>query len=224
LRLFAWSPAGFDTGRKIHASMFQNCGWDGEPLMGAASIRDAESVLAAFPGLADFTVVEHGTAPDDRCLVAYVVPSNPDLDVTALHAHARSRLPGPLAPAAIVILDELPMAADGTVDLAELPEPDLNGLLPYRAPESPRQETLCTLFAEILGVARCGMDSDFFQLRGRSVDAVLLAGRISIELGARVSMADLFRAPTPADLDRRLDVRRPGGITRKQVNDDTVSA
>ena len=60
---------------------------------------------------------------------------------------------------------------------------------PYQAPATPRQEILCELFAQVLGVARCGTGSDFFDLGGRPVEA----------------MADLFKAPTVADLDRRLD-------------------
>jgi acyl carrier protein len=64
---------------------------------------------------------------------------------------------------------------------------------------------LCELFAQVLGVARCGIDSDFFDLGGRSVEAMVLAGRISTALGIRVSMADLFKASTAGDLDSRLD-------------------
>jgi acyl carrier protein len=103
-----------------------------------------------------------------------------------------------------------PVDDDGKTDLDALPTPDLNGLMPYRAPATARQETLCVLFAEVLGVPRCGVDTDFFELGGRSVDAMLLAGRISSELGTRISMADLFRAPTPGDLDRRLDSLNQG--------------
>jgi len=107
-------------------------------------------------------------------------------------------------PAAIVVVDEIPVTAAGAVDVGALPVPDLNGLLPYRAPATPRQEILCELFAEVLGVARCGVDNDFFDLAGRSVEAMVLAGRISTAFGVRISMADLFRAPTPAEIDRRL--------------------
>ena len=57
----------------------------------------------------------------------------------------------------------------------------------------------------MLRVARCGLISDFFDLGGRSVEAMLLAGRINADLGVRITMADLFKAPTVADLDRRLD-------------------
>ncbi|MGH3284678.1 MAG: phosphopantetheine-binding protein, partial [Streptosporangiaceae bacterium] len=52
---------------------------------------------------------------------------------------------------------------------------------------------------------RCGVGSDFFDLGGRSVEAMMLAGRISAALGIRLTMADLFKAPTVGDLDRRLD-------------------
>jgi len=63
---------------------------------------------------------------------------------------------------------------------------------------------LCELFAEVLGAARCGTGSDFFDLGGRSIEAMVLAGRISAALGIRVSMAELFKAPTAGDMDRRL--------------------
>jgi acyl carrier protein len=53
-------------------------------------------------------------------------------------------------------------------------------------------------------VARCGTGSDFFDLGGRSIEAMVLAGRISTALGIRVSMADLFKAPTAGEMDRRL--------------------
>jgi acyl carrier protein len=179
---------------------------EGEPLMTPESIGEARAALAAFPGLADVTVIEHGADQADQCLIAYVVPSGPGLDVAELHAYARKALPNGSMPAAIMVVDEIPVTAAGTVNAAALPVPELTGLLPYQAPATPRQEVLCELFAQVLGVARCGVDSDFFDLGGRSVEAMLLAGRISSALGVRVSMADLFKASTVGDLDRRLDL------------------
>jgi aryl carrier-like protein len=178
---------------------------DGEPLMNAECIGEVKTALAAFPGLADVTVVEHGTSQDDQCLIAYVVPSGPGLDVPELHAYARKQLTNGSMPAAIMVVDEIPATAAGAVDVAALPVPELSGLLPYQAPATPRQEILCELFAQVLGVARCGVGSDFFDLGGRSVEAMMLAGRISTSVGIRISMADLFKAPTVADMDRRLD-------------------
>ncbi len=174
---------------------------DGESLMDSESIGEVKKTLAAFPGLADVTVIEHGAGQDDECLIAYVVPSGPGLDLPELHAYARKALRNGSMPAVIMVIDEIPGAANA----AALPVPELSGLLPYRAPATPRQEILCELFAQVLRVARCGVDSDFFDLGGRSVEAMMLAGRINAELDVRISMADLFKAPTVADLDHRLD-------------------
>ena len=172
--------------------------------MTAGGMGEARAALAAFPGLADVAVIEHGAGQDDRCLIGYVVPSGPGLDVPELHAYARKSLPNGSMPAAIMVVDEIPVTAAGTVDAAALPVPELSGLLPYLAPATPRQEILCELFAEVLGAARCGTGSDFFDLGGRSIEAMVLAGRISTAFGIRISMAELFRAPTVADMDRRL--------------------
>jgi len=179
---------------------------DGEPLMDPESTSEARAGPAAFPGLADVTVIEHAAGQADHCLIAYVVPSGPGLDVPELHAYARKTLTNGSMPAAIVVVDDIPATAGGTVDVAALPVPELAGLVPYHAPATPRQELLCELFAQVLGVARCGIDSDFFDLGGRSVEAMMLAGRISSALGIRVSMADLFKAPTVGDIDRRLNL------------------
>ena len=170
------------------------------------SIGEVKAALAAFRGLADVTVIEHGVGQADQCLIAYVVPSGPGLDVAELHAYARKTLTNGSMPAAIVVVDEIPVTAAGAVNAAALPVPELSGLLPYQAPATPRQEVLCELFAQVLGVARCGTGGDFFDLGGRSVEAMVLAGRISSALGVRVSMADLFKAPTVGDLDRQLDL------------------
>jgi acyl carrier protein len=172
--------------------------------MDPEGIGDVRSALAAYPGLAGVEVIEHDAGPDGQCLIAYVAPSGPGLDIPELHAHARKTLSNASMPAAIVVLDQIPLTPAGTVNDAALPVPELSGLLPYQPPATPRQEILCELFAQVLGVARCGTGNDFFDLGGRSIEAMVLAGRISTALGIRITMADLFKAPTAGDMDRRL--------------------
>jgi Phosphopantetheine attachment site/AMP-binding enzyme C-terminal domain len=178
---------------------------DGGSLMDSESIGEVKKALAGFPGLADVAVVEHDAGQPDACLIAYIVPSGPGLELPEVHAHARKALSNGCMPAVIMVIDEIPVTADGDPDAAALPVPELNGLLPYHAPATSRQEILCELFAQVLRVARCGVNNDFFDLGGRSVEAMLLAGRINADLGVQMTMADLFRAPTVADLDDRLD-------------------
>jgi acyl carrier protein len=174
--------------------------------MDPEGIGEVRSALEAFPGLAEVTVVEHDANQAGQCLIAYVVPSGPGLDVPKLHAYARKVLPNGRMPAAIVVLDEIPVTVAGMVDATALPVPKLTGLLPYQAPTTPRQEMLCELFAEVLGVTRCGTANDFFDLGGDSIRAMVLVGRISIALGIRITIADLFKASTPGDMGRRVSL------------------
>jgi nonribosomal peptide synthetase DhbF len=180
---------------------------EGDSAMATPAVQDVEDALATFPDLADVTVVEQSVEADDERLVAYVTSGGAELDVSALHAHARKLLPGHLVPAAIVVLDTLPVTAEGGVDHQALPTADLEGLMPYQAPDSPRQEALCSIFAEVLGVPRVGVSDNFFDLDGQSLEALLLSARITSTLGVEVSMADLFDAPTVAELDQLIDER-----------------
>ncbi len=69
---------------------------------------DVRTALAAYPGLAGVAVIEHDAGPDGQCLIAYVAPSGPGLDIGDLHAHARKTLAGSQLPAAIVVLTRSP--------------------------------------------------------------------------------------------------------------------
>jgi acyl carrier protein len=178
---------------------------EGERLMATAAIQHVRAVLAAYPGLADLAVLAHEQESVGQVLVAYVVPGSPGLSMAALHQYARKLLPGSAVPAAIMVVDAIPVTSEGTAEPQALPAPDLRGLMPYRSPDTPRQEALCAIFAEVLARPRCGVDDNFFTLGGESIDAMVIASRVSATIGQEMSMNDLFDAPTVAELDRCLD-------------------
>lgn len=172
--------------------------------MAIAAIQNVRDVLAAYPGLADIAVLAHEQESVGQVLVAYVVPGSPGLNLAELRKYARKELPGSTVPASIMVVDAIPLTPAGIAEPQALPEPDLRGLKPYRSPDTPRQEAMCTIFAEVLARPRCGVDDNFFTLGGESIDAMLIASRVSPAVGREVSMDDLFDAPTVAELDRLL--------------------
>ncbi|MCX4849413.1 non-ribosomal peptide synthetase [Streptomyces sp. NBC_00893] len=144
-------------------------------------------------------VVRHDRA-DTAQLVAYVVPApGASVDEDALLLHASGRLPAAMVPAAVVALDALPLSSHGKLDRAALPAPAVRTAGTVRLPGSAREEVLCGLFAELLGVEQAGADDDFFRLGGDSIMAIQLAARARAA-GLVLSPHDVFTVRTPARL------------------------
>ncbi|MEU8390131.1 amino acid adenylation domain-containing protein [Micromonospora sp. NPDC048843] len=160
---------------------------------------EIESVLLASPGITAAAVVVR-----DERLIAYVVPA---AEPAELRKRLGEVLPDYMVPSAIVGLAELPRTANGKLDSAALPAPDgAAGDTPVRGePRDPREEILCGLFADLLGLERVGVDDDFFQLGGHSLKALLLVSRVRAVLGADLPIQQLFATPTVAGLARALD-------------------
>jgi len=161
---------------------------------------EIEHVLVEHPAVVDAIVVAPQIAPGERRLVGYLVGTG--LDVVAVRAWVAGRLPEYMVPADLVVLDSLPLTPNGKVDRRALPQPPPPAASAWRPPCGARQETLCALFADVLRVSRVGLDDSFFDLDGQSLLAVRLVSRINTSLGVRITVADLFDAPTVAELDQ----------------------
>jgi acyl carrier protein len=127
--------------------------------------------------------------------------------VRELSDRIKSELPDYMLPSAIVKLDEFPLTPNGKVDRKALPAPEYAGDLSGRAPREPRQERLCVLFADALGIAQVGLDDNFFDLGGDSVMVIQLVKRIRETLGVELSIRSFFEDPTVAGVSDRLDVQ-----------------
>ncbi|WP_327352521.1 non-ribosomal peptide synthetase [Streptomyces sp. NBC_01304] len=180
-------------------------------------LGEIEAVLAGHPDVADAAVVVREDTPGDKRLVGYVVAGGetPGADIREgagiregadIREYAAGELPVHMVPSAVVLLDRLPLTANGKLDRAALPAPDLAAAVTEgRAPRGPREEQLCALFAEVLGLPRVGVEDNFFDLGGHSLLAVTLAGRVKAVLGADIGIGTIFQAPTVAALDAALD-------------------
>ncbi|SES00346.1 amino acid adenylation domain-containing protein [Streptomyces sp. yr375] len=175
-------------------------------------LGEVEAVLARHATVAHAVATVREDRPGDQRLTAYVVPApGATADPGELREYVARALPEFMVPAAIVLLDALPLTPSGKLARRELPAPGpgFHGAA-GREPRGQAEEILCGLFAEALGIARAGIDDDFFALGGHSLLATRLVSRIRTVLGAELAVRDVFEAPTVAGLAARLDAPREG--------------
>ncbi|MBG6090821.1 non-ribosomal peptide synthetase [Actinomadura viridis] len=165
---------------------------------------EIESALAGHPAVAQSVVVARRDAAGDTVLAGYAVPAKvpgtPAPDAGELRSFLAERLPDHMVPAAVVVLEEMPLNPNGKLDRAALPVPDLATAATGREPRNEREETLCAIFAEVLGTGRVGIDDDFFALGGDSLKATRVVARARAALNADLAVRALFEAPTVARL------------------------
>ncbi|MFI8007292.1 amino acid adenylation domain-containing protein [Streptomyces sp. NPDC086010] len=169
-------------------------------------LGEIEVALAAMPGVAAACAVVREDRPGDRRLVAYTVPADGAAgpDDAELRAHLAATLPSHMIPAAHVRLGALPVTPNGKTDRRALPAPGPAAPAGGRAPRTARERALCEVFSHTLGVPGVGVTDDFFALGGHSLLAVTLARRIGERCGTRLSLRDLFAAPTVEGVDGAL--------------------
>ena len=169
-------------------------------------LGEIETVLAGSPGVAQAAVVVREDRPGDGRLIAYAVPSaGVQLDPAALRAAASKALPGYMVPAAVIVLDRLPLTTSGKLDRRALPAPDFAASPARTTPSTPQEKALCGVFAQVLGLDQVGPDDNFFELGGHSLLAVRLISRIRSVLGVELPIRAVFEHPTVAALVAVLD-------------------
>ncbi len=159
------------------------------------------AALAEATGVEQAVVIARQDSPGEKRLVGYVTG---DVDVVEVREALADRLPGYMVPAAVVRLDRLPLTVNGKLDTAALPAPEYGDADHYRAPSTPVEEILTSIYARVLGLQRVGVDESFFDLGGDSLSAMRLVAAIKTGLGADLSVRTLFEAPTVAGLAPRL--------------------
>ncbi|MEU7861585.1 amino acid adenylation domain-containing protein [Nonomuraea sp. NPDC049141] len=175
---------------------------------------EVEAVLAAHPDVTAAAVAAGADPHGDTRLIAYVLPaSRADLSVDKLRLHLSERLPEPMVPDAVVVLDRFPYTPSGKLDRAALPAPDAALFVPrggeYVAPRDPAEEVIASVFADVLGLERVGVHDSFFAAGGNSMLAMRAVSRLRETFPVPVTLGALLDARTVAELARRLSAAQP---------------
>jgi aryl carrier-like protein len=113
-----------------------------------------------------------------------------------------------MVPWTFVLLDALPLTANGKVDRNALPVPRLaaeaESAAGFVAPRNDLERRIGTVWREVLALPAVGVHDNFFESGGSSLRIVKLHSRLKATLGVEVAVTDLFRHPTIASLARHL--------------------
>ena len=165
---------------------------------------EIEAALAALPGVRQAAVM---ALDKGQRLVAWA--GGLGLDAAALRAGLARTLPAHMLPGAIVVLEQLPLTANGKIDRKALPSaPGGDTADACTGPRTPLQQALVELWADALGRRSVGIDDDFFALGGHSLLAARLVSRLRKLLDQPLPLRALFEAPTVAAMAARLEALR----------------
>jgi acyl-coenzyme A synthetase/AMP-(fatty) acid ligase/acyl carrier protein len=168
-----------------------------------AELGEIETVLATHPSVREAVVVAREDVKGDRRLIGYVVPAAESLaDLSSvLRVYLKARLPDYMVPAAVVLIDALPLTPSGKIDRRALPAPgQKESIHQYEAPRDAREEKLAQIWATVLRRERIGITDNFFELGGHSLLATQLISRVRSAFGVELPLRSLFDSPTVAEL------------------------
>jgi len=172
-------------------------------------LGEIESILQKAPGVKQAVVMARENASGDKRLIGYVVCPE-TYHKQNIITFLESKLPPYMVPQLLMQLEALPFTPNGKVDKKSLPDPDASALLTnaYYAPDYKTEKQVTTLWKEILGVQRAGIEDNFFELGGNSLLAQKFVALLKERYQLILPVTKLYQYPKPKDLAAFLDGRK----------------
>ncbi|MGW6935771.1 non-ribosomal peptide synthetase [Lentzea sp. NPDC054927] len=189
---------------------------------------ELEAVLEGHPAVARAAVIATDAGTRMARLVAFVVPGEEGRDgltFSAVREFLRGKLPAPLLPDRVEVLDGFPVTPNGKLDRRALAairpqsqEPDADQ--DRTTPADPQERLLCEIVAEVVGVARVRLDDNFFDLGGNSLLAMTVISRVRSAFGRELGIRTIFESRSIRDVAARLGARdsAPRPALRRREN------
>ncbi|MBZ4574903.1 non-ribosomal peptide synthetase [Mycobacterium avium] len=165
-------------------------------------LGEVQAALAGLDGVEQAAVIAREDRPGDKRLVGYITGT---ADPVGIRIQLAERLPAYMVPAAVVVLDALPLTVNGKLDKRALPAPEYRKRGgEYIAPTNPTEETVAGIFARVLGMERVSIDDSFFELGGDSLSAMRVIAEINTAVDGALSVRTLFDSQSVRALSQRI--------------------
>jgi amino acid adenylation domain-containing protein len=187
-------------------------------------LGEIEAVLEQHPDVLQTAVLVGQDRAGEKQLVGYVRvdPDGVAPSVADLRQHLAARLPSFMVPTHLLVLDKFPLNRSGKVDRSALPKPDnAENAAAYVAPRTLVETVAADMYATLLNLERVGVDDNFFDLGGNSLQAMRLITQLRNELAVDTDVTAIFLAPTPGQLAALL--RDKHGLEDTELGEDGLA-
>ncbi len=162
------------------------------------------------------TVFESNT--NEKLICVFFIAEEP-VEKGLLRSYLRNKLPEYMIPADFVQLEAFPLNSNGKIDKKELlSDYSFQGASSetYEAPKGYLQESLITIWEEVLEISPIGVNSNFFELGGHSLKATKVVSKILKSIGIDTNITSLFRYPTVKEL--AIQLKKQGGLVYEPIS------
>jgi len=174
-------------------------------------LGEIEAELLKNEKIKDAAVIVRGEKADDKMIAAYIVPENDqEIDQPSLREKLKETLPEFMIPGVFVIMDSFPLTPNGKLNRKALPAPDQSGISAdqYVAPNTPEEELIAGIWADVLKLDKVSITSSFFDLGGHSLMATQVISRIRNAFDVELQLRNLFETPTVKQIAQEIDRMR----------------
>lgn len=169
-------------------------------------LGEIEAALSQHETVRDAVVIVREDIPDNKRLVAYITPrsqQSPNIDL--IKSYLQDQLADYMIPAAIVVLDKIPLTPNGKADRRALPAPVAIVNANFIAPNTAKERILAEIWSSVLGLEQVGIEDNFFDIGGTSLLGLQMVTRVQKQLGSEFRAVKLYQYPTIRTLAQYLD-------------------
>ncbi len=170
-------------------------------------LGEIEAALSHHESVRDAVVIVREDIPGSKRLVAYITPkSEQSPNINLIKSYLQDQLADYMIPAAIVVLDKIPLTPNGKADRRALPAPVSIGVGDnFIAPNTPKERILAEIWCGVLGLDQVGIEDNFFDIGGTSLLGLQMVTRVQKQLGSEFRAVKLYQYPTIRTLAQYLD-------------------
>jgi amino acid adenylation domain-containing protein len=167
-------------------------------------LEEIEHQLLAHQSVKEAVVIAK-EKNNDQFLCAYIVPGK-EFEIVSIKEHLARKLPVYMVPTYFELLESIPLTATGKIDRKALPSPGFEINDTYTPPRNETEKKLVEIWSEVLGLEKekIGIESNFFEIGGNSLNLIMLVGKINEHLGTEVPIPQIYRNPTIKDITRAM--------------------